>query len=45
MERKRGGKGRDGEGEGDERGGKGGRGRFDPHFSLPSAAPTYNNKQ
>ena len=43
-----GGKGRKGEGRGEgrrERGGEGGvGGRFDPHYSLPSAAPAYNNK-
>ena len=53
RERERGGKGRKGkwrggEREGEDRGGKRregkGRGRFDPHFSLPSATPAYNNK-
>ena len=40
-----GGKGRKGKGRGGEREGrKGDRGRFDPNFSLPSAAPAYNNK-
>ena len=40
-EREGAGGGREGEGRGG-REGKGG--RFDPHFSLPSTAPAYNNK-
>ena len=42
-----GGKGEEREGAGGEKGRRGkGRegGKFDPHFSLPSAAPAYNNK-
>ena len=47
IEGREGRKGRGGEGEGkgrEEEGREGDRGRFDPHFSLPSAAPAYNNK-
>jgi len=37
-------KGRGGEGEGKRREGKGREEGLTPHFSLPSAAATYNNK-
>ena len=46
--RGRNGRGRGGEGKGvkgrEEEGREGEGGRFDPHFSLPSAASAYNNK-